>query len=131
MTALCCLLTLLIILQMLVFFARFFFFQAEDGIRDDLVTGVQTCALPIFPTQSSLRQYSLNFLEANTMPIHEFVVEELKSRLDKFLASQLPQVSRSQIQKDIESGMVDVNEQMIAESKFLVRLNDKVVYREL
>ena len=23
------------------------FFQAEDGIRDDLVTGVQTCALPI------------------------------------------------------------------------------------
>ena len=28
---------------------RFFFFQAEDGIRDDLVTGVQTCALPICP----------------------------------------------------------------------------------
>src|SRR5258708_3631676 len=26
----------------------FFFFQAEDGIRDDLVTGVQTCALPIY-----------------------------------------------------------------------------------
>src|SRR2546425_5762138 len=25
----------------------FFFFQAEDGIRDKLVTGVQTCALPI------------------------------------------------------------------------------------
>ena len=28
-------------------FFFFFFFQAEDGIRDDLVTGVQTCALPI------------------------------------------------------------------------------------
>src|SRR5438552_7444641 len=27
---------------------RLFFFQAEDGIRDDLVTGVQTCALPIW-----------------------------------------------------------------------------------
>src|SRR2546422_2818873 len=26
---------------------RFFFFQAEDGIRDVAVTGVQTCALPI------------------------------------------------------------------------------------
>src|SRR3989440_2642964 len=26
----------------------FFFFQAEDGIRDLIVTGVQTCALPIF-----------------------------------------------------------------------------------
>src|SRR2546430_4506063 len=28
----------------------FFFFQAEDGIRDLTVTGVQTCALPIFST---------------------------------------------------------------------------------
>ena len=27
----------------------FFFFQAEDGIRDIGVTGVQTCALPICP----------------------------------------------------------------------------------
>src|SRR5882762_8034965 len=31
---------------MLLFF--FFFFQAEDGIRDSSVTGVQTCALPIW-----------------------------------------------------------------------------------
>src|SRR5437763_15867136 len=29
------------------FFSFFFFFQAEDGIRDTSVTGVQTCALPI------------------------------------------------------------------------------------
>src|SRR5438105_12862893 len=28
-------------------YSLFFFFQAEDGIRDPLVTGVQTCALPI------------------------------------------------------------------------------------
>src|SRR2546430_8910101 len=28
----------------------FFFFQAEDGIRDLTVTGVQTCALPIWPS---------------------------------------------------------------------------------
>src|SRR5687768_17899361 len=28
----------------------FFFFQAEDGIRDVAVTGVQTCALPISRT---------------------------------------------------------------------------------
>src|SRR6266404_1503808 len=33
----------------------FFFFQAEDGIRDKLVTGVQTCALPISLDLSSLR----------------------------------------------------------------------------
>src|SRR5207245_4677210 len=28
-------------------FVSFFFFQAEDGIRDATVTGIQTCALPI------------------------------------------------------------------------------------
>src|SRR5260221_1653630 len=30
----------------------FFFFQAEDGIRDHCVTGVQTCALPINSSQA-------------------------------------------------------------------------------
>src|SRR6267143_1652192 len=33
--------------QSLAFVVVFFFFQAEDGIRDGTVTGVQTCALPI------------------------------------------------------------------------------------
>src|SRR6266496_5120568 len=32
----------------------FFFFQAEDGIRDLYVTGVQTCALPIFAALDDL-----------------------------------------------------------------------------
>src|SRR6266705_63283 len=32
----------------------FFFFQAEDGIRARTVTGVQTCALPIFAESSPL-----------------------------------------------------------------------------
>src|SRR5258708_31470228 len=35
------------VLQRFARLATNFFFQAEDGIRDDLVTGVQTCALPI------------------------------------------------------------------------------------
>src|SRR5437867_6080594 len=41
----------LIVCVVIVFFF-FFFFQAEDGIRDRTVTGVQTCALPIFPARS-------------------------------------------------------------------------------
>ena len=32
----------------MIVFIFVFFFQAEDGIRDHCVTGVQTCALPIF-----------------------------------------------------------------------------------
>src|SRR2546430_6728926 len=35
-------------LKLLVILTMFFFFQAEDGIRDLTVTGVQTCALPIY-----------------------------------------------------------------------------------
>src|SRR5205809_1368179 len=34
----------------------FFFFQAEDGIRDVAVTGVQTCALPICLRGAHLRE---------------------------------------------------------------------------
>src|SRR5260370_18385792 len=34
----------------------FFFFQAEDGIRDSSVTGVQTCALPISPVYAPRRR---------------------------------------------------------------------------
>src|SRR5690349_22744621 len=40
-------LTLLFGFRLFVLLFFFFFFQAEDGIRDLYVTGVQTCALPI------------------------------------------------------------------------------------
>src|SRR5207249_9754971 len=44
-----------IFVYMLIFCVNllFFFFQAEDGIRDRNVTGVQTCALPISLTQDN------------------------------------------------------------------------------
>src|SRR5437762_14028619 len=41
------LIVILIFYYMIFFIFFFFFFQAEDGIRDTSVTGVQTCALPI------------------------------------------------------------------------------------
>src|SRR6266446_8431783 len=39
--------TVRVVLSKMSVFSSFFFFQAEDGIRDYKVTGVQTCALPI------------------------------------------------------------------------------------
>src|SRR5690606_41200317 len=36
-----------------------FFFQAEDGIRDFHVTGVQTCALPIYVLNAALRRRTI------------------------------------------------------------------------
>src|SRR5207245_7379334 len=41
----------------------FFFFQAEDGIRDATVTGVQTCALPILGVRISLSDFVPNGLD--------------------------------------------------------------------
>src|SRR5687767_15466594 len=39
--------------RMVVCLVFVFFFQAEDGIRDKLVTGVQTCALPILRVRAA------------------------------------------------------------------------------
>src|SRR2546430_168218 len=48
----------------------FFFFQAEDGIRDLTVTGVQTCALPISSSsmcKTSRQLYSPTFIRSCTV----------------------------------------------------------------
>src|SRR5438552_16000770 len=49
-----------------------FFFQAEDGIRDDLVTGVQTCALPI-SMMWVMRRAGVRLPEAMTSTFMTFV----------------------------------------------------------
>src|SRR5690348_15657820 len=46
------------------YFSSFFFFQAEDGIRDGRVTGVQTCALPIY-TYDTIDWLVKNLPESN------------------------------------------------------------------
>src|SRR5256885_13470527 len=57
----------------------FFFFQAEDGIRDYKVTGVQTCALPIYhPSARQLARRLYSWTRG-----HPFFVEEtLKSLVE-------------------------------------------------
>src|SRR5690606_40112711 len=53
-----------------IFFYSFFFFQAEDGIRDFHVTGVQTCALPIYFSNKDfvtlLTKTSVHWADSNT-----------------------------------------------------------------
>src|SRR2546429_6765305 len=48
--------------------ACIFFFQAEDGIRDVAVTGVQTCALPISSLEAVLPFSAARFARAIVMP---------------------------------------------------------------
>src|SRR5256885_11401140 len=45
-----------------------FFFQAEDGIRDYKVTGVQTCALPISPGCARSRRLGTRHPDAGALP---------------------------------------------------------------
>src|SRR5437763_10680610 len=57
----------------------FFFFQAEDGIRDTSVTGVQTCALPILLTNAGQVQY-------HGLPNHSFdsTIGLVRALIDNF-----------------------------------------------
>src|SRR3712207_8573452 len=65
------------------FLYLFFFFQAEDGIRDIGVTGVQTCALPISPTtDAALSQALLDAINNKTKPLGSLGrLETLAARL--------------------------------------------------
>src|SRR5438094_2261068 len=55
-----------------------FFFQAEDGIRDRTVTGVQTCALPILDDWGKV----VGFIDAGTADSREAVVVPLSRFAD-------------------------------------------------
>src|SRR5205809_3073802 len=60
----------------------FFFFQAEDGIRDVAVTGVQTCALPIsFEYQRRVTPMNFDFSDDQ---------KQLRDQARKFLAEKCP-----------------------------------------
>src|SRR5687767_15895629 len=58
-----------------------FFFQAEDGIRDKLVTGVQTCALPIYKAiEVNADAIGLSALLVSTSKQMPICVQELDKR---------------------------------------------------
>src|SRR2546422_8848229 len=58
----------------------FFFFQAEDGIRDVAVTGVQTCALPIHDHREKDRQRGLRVPVLDREEEREESAEEVPGR---------------------------------------------------
>src|SRR5438128_5660895 len=69
----------------------FFFFQAEDGIRDATVTGVQTCALPILRRRASDLAIQFRLAHGTKQPatLHEDELEyqegwkERRARLER------------------------------------------------
>ena len=53
-----------ILRRMFSYYLFFFFFQAEDGIRGVAVTGVQTCALPIWDANNKKGAVSIDMCQA-------------------------------------------------------------------
>src|SRR5207249_9746588 len=68
--------------------SRCFFFQAEDGIRGRNVTGVQTCALPIYHIQ----QNQVGLLEREAPQRHQSVIDiaGLVAEAAQLVDEQLP-----------------------------------------
>src|SRR5437016_10549201 len=77
-------LSVFFVLYFLCFFF-FFFFQAEDGIRDWSVTGVQTCALPILHTRRDasdmVRPSRFTRLSPTGQTTHGVVVSEISGSI--------------------------------------------------
>src|SRR5256885_2712079 len=61
--------------------ADVFFFQAEDGIRDYKVTGVQTCALPIYQAGAE-RKMRVGETQRGEIEAHEVMLFRLVTLLD-------------------------------------------------
>src|SRR5688572_31737623 len=88
------------IVVLYVMFCFFFFFQAEDGIRDLTVTGVQTCALPIWSVNDPLtkgagvRKSTDACAQVSSEPTFGLVTSE--NEADEFVALHSAQRLRSE-----------------------------------
>src|SRR5690606_40985427 len=99
----------------------FFFFQAEDGIRDFHVTGVQTCALPILKARLEKSQSQLDKeqealrakkeeLDKKRLAMDEATLRQRMEELDKELVrvSNLYEIGRASCRERVSIGRGDV-----------------------
>src|SRR2546430_5809388 len=79
------------------FICIFFFFQAEDGIRDLTVTGVQTCALPI-----SLHAPAVLFLDEPTSGVDPLMRREFWHHINALTAKGVAVVVTTHFMEEAE-----------------------------
>src|SRR2546429_5490070 len=77
----------------------FFFFQAEDGIRDVAVTGVQTCALPISRAGEAGRGFAVVADEVRKLAEHSRSATKRSEEHTSELQSRLHLVCRLLLEK--------------------------------
>src|SRR5256885_5513392 len=66
----------------------YFFFQAEDGIRDYKVTGVQTCALPIYLEPSACRLQEIDKLGRHAVDSNSLFIDQLRVHRDDLIGQE-------------------------------------------
>src|SRR5262249_60140788 len=91
----------------------FFFFQAEDGIRDWSVTGVQTCALPIYViVNAAMRQLFADTRRAARADLPLLVIGETgsgKEGVARAFHRDGPQIGRASCRERGEMSVVAVS----------------------
>src|SRR5437879_13889016 len=87
----------------------FFFFQAEDGIRDTSVTGVQTCALPILLPIVDNFQRALEVVHNGQQAEDQLAVCELALLFSLILhPASVVQIGRASCRERVEMSVVAV-----------------------
>src|SRR5882672_12595985 len=92
-------------------FFFFFFFQAEDGIRDHCVTGVQTCALPVYYAGEMCRRLidAPPVLGENHNPVRLFAGSGLRAGLWRRLVDRFGPVAVLEMYASTEAHIVLAN----------------------
>src|SRR5690625_7627815 len=94
----------------------FFFFQAEDGIRDGHVTGVQTCALPIYTgleVDMEQRMISMNSEQPDSSSYYPFYEFRRQDGFNTFMKHQsfFPRSEERRVGKECRSRRATAHEQ--------------------
>src|SRR5438874_6979926 len=86
----------------------FFFFQAEDGIRDLYVTGVQTCALPICPLGRRTRSPNRVGVVGSCPPSQSSSRPRVMPMQAETVGAELSEIGRASCRERVEISVVGV-----------------------
>src|SRR5205823_11108633 len=90
------------------------FFQAEDGIRDKLVTGVQTCALPICLTVTEVKGFGRQKGHTELYRGAEYVVDFLpKVKIEVVLVDDVVAKALEAIERAAKTGRIRSEERRV------------------
>src|SRR5207237_3860926 len=101
--------TVCVVVYDIILVVVFFFFQAEDGIRDSSVTGVQTCALPIYGDAQTMQLVEIDALHGSCLAVAQCHALPDQLRLSMLeLAQNGEEIGRASCREREKISVVDV-----------------------